>query len=81
MSVQAKFYVASVTSHANGSGQNCPGAMVVLHPVYGDNPENKAFWSATPSGKIDLNITNPEAAKQFVVGAEYYVNFTKVGDE
>lgn len=39
--------------------------------------ENRSFWEATPSGEITMTITNTEAALQFEVGADYYVDFTK----
>jgi hypothetical protein len=39
------------------------------------NPENKKFWEATPSGKIELNIVNPEAVKEFELLKSYYVDF------
>lgn len=40
------------------------------------NPENKKFWEATPSGKIELNVVNPAAVKEFELLKEYYVDFT-----
>jgi len=40
--------------------------------------ENSLFWNATPSGHIVLNISNPSAVEVFELGAEYYVDFTKV---
>lgn len=51
MSVRAKFTVESVTNHAGG------GNTVNLHPVHATCEENKAFWQATPSGKLEMNIT------------------------
>ena len=49
-----------------------------MQPVYSTDPqhENKAFWEATPSGSIELNINNPEAVKEYELGKEYYVDFT-----
>ena len=44
--------------------------------VYSNSPENRKFWNATPSGKIEINIVNPEAVKEFDLGKEYYVDFT-----
>jgi hypothetical protein len=51
-------------------------AKVILQPVAGTNEENKSFWKWTPSGKIELQVLNTEAADQFEVGKEYYVDFT-----
>jgi hypothetical protein len=50
---------------------------ISLHAVVGgDNPENDSFFKATPSGNIGLGVVNEEAASQFEVGKEYYVDFT-----
>jgi hypothetical protein len=49
---------------------------VILQPVAGTTEENKSFWKWTPSGKIELNVLNTDAADQFEVGKEYYVDFT-----
>lgn len=49
---------------------------VSLQPVLQGSEENRSFWNATPAGAISLTITNPDAAKQFVVGSDYYVDFT-----
>lgn len=69
--VRAKFRVNSLTQYENA-------VSVFLEPVYSDDPEseNKKFWDYTPSGKIELQTTNLEAAKQFEVAKEYYVDFT-----
>lgn len=52
-------------------------AKVVLQPVTGGSDENKQFWQYTPSGKIELLTVNADAAKQFEVGKEYYIDFTQ----
>jgi hypothetical protein len=44
--------------------------------VQGNNEENKKFFSATPSGKLEIGVMNPEAAKKFEVGISYYLDFT-----
>lgn len=75
MNVRAKFYVT--TLHPNHGGK---GGRVELVPVYSSDPghENKAFWDATPSGKIEMYINNPDAFQFFAerLGGEYYVDFT-----
>ncbi|HEX9711444.1 MAG TPA: hypothetical protein VGB52_02695 [Actinomycetota bacterium] len=54
------------------------GVMVDLHPVYSTDPEseNKAFWDSTPSGHLQLTISNKPAAEIFVEGQEYYLDIT-----
>ncbi|MGZ4849843.1 MAG: hypothetical protein ACXV2C_00525 [Candidatus Bathyarchaeia archaeon] len=41
-------------------------------------PEDQKFQKATPSGFIEMQVDNPEAAKQIVIGKHYYVDFTQV---
>lgn len=69
--VRAKFRVDEITQHVNGF-------VVKLHPVYSSDPEseNGKFYKYTPSGEIVLATINADAAKQFEVDAEYYVDFT-----
>lgn len=71
MSVRAKFKVQSITSYENSSE-------VKLIAVYGDgSPENKAFFTATPSASINLTVMKPEVAARFKVGSSFYVDFTE----
>jgi hypothetical protein len=50
---------------------------VRLSPVYGGvEGENAKFWSATPSGKIEMQVMNQPAAEMFKPGQSYYVDFT-----
>ncbi|MGF1989104.1 MAG: hypothetical protein RMY62_014695 [Nostoc sp. ZfuVER08] len=73
--IRAKF-----TCQQNTLDHETQTATVILHPVTANPPskENLAFWNATPAGKIELQITNPEASAQFSVGTVYYVDFTAV---
>ncbi|MHC5615126.1 MAG: hypothetical protein ACYTXA_30145 [Nostoc sp.] len=68
--MRAKFRVETVTNHAGG------GNSVNLIPVLSGSEENKSFWQATPSGKLDMYINNPNAAEFFKAGVEYYIDFT-----
>lgn len=57
----------------------CEMMSVEMFPVYsnGDpNHENTKFWQASPGGKLELNVINPEAGREFKVGREFYVDFT-----
>ncbi len=67
MSVRAKF---TVTTKSPGSP-----CSITMMPVVDGSQENKAFFAATPSGKIELSILNDLAASQLLVGEEYYVDF------
>lgn len=70
MPVRAKFKVHSKEELAGGM------TTITLFPVTGDSEENHTFWQYTPSGEIKLNCLNQLAADQFVVGQEYYIDFT-----
>lgn len=38
--------------------------------------ENTKFWTATPTGKLELGFVNLETANAFELGKEYYLDFT-----
>ena len=70
MTVRAKFKVTRLT-------QDMSSHKVEMEPVASGSDENKSFFKYTPSGSIVLSTVNPEAAKQFAIGAEFYVDFTE----
>lgn len=67
MNVRAKFRVTNKDEQAK---------TVRLEPVVGGSPENDEFFSATPSGLIQLNIVKAAAFSQFEPGKACYVDFT-----
>lgn len=42
-----------------------------MHAVYTGSEENKKFWDATPSGNLDMYVTNPQAKTLFEVGKDF----------
>lgn len=78
MSVRAKFKVDSI-ERSKHYGEGSEMQTIKMTPVYGNSEENKKFYAASPSGQIHLGTINPEAAKQFELGKEYYVDFTPAG--
>lgn len=68
--VRAKFIVDNISKSRFGFHS------IVLTPVSNGSEENKAFWAATPGGKIEFNCINDNAINQFEVGKEFYVDFT-----
>jgi hypothetical protein len=74
MSSRAKFYVQAKTQYGTQHGAGAGGS-VKLNPVYGDTPENKRFFASTPSGLIELSVSQ-EALDSFELGRIYYVDFT-----
>ena len=69
MPVRAKFRCDSITKTEHGTS-------IKLYPVTSGSDENEKFYKYTPAGSVELSTINAEAAKQFVPGAEYYVDFT-----
>lgn len=53
--------------------------LFAVTPANGATDENKAFFAATPAAKIEMTITNPDAAETFELGKEYYVDFSPAG--
>lgn len=76
MAVRAKFKVNEITEHAYGDKRM---KTIKLQPVYSqkDGSENKAFWEASPNGEIRLGTINMDAAAQFELNGEYYIDFTR----
>lgn len=48
--------------------------------VYSNEPnsENAAFWTATPSLKLEMTVSNPNAWPFLEVGKKYYLDFIEV---
>jgi hypothetical protein len=81
MSVQAKVRCIgnSASAYYNDNGADT-FRLVRFTPVYDPNPESPNFeWSqATPSGYIELGVSNPQAFGKFEVGGEYLLTFEPV---
>lgn len=89
MSVRAKFKVQKIERQSYTRSEKGPDGKdrmvkdelqtIVLQPVYSSDPEseNRAFWRSSPSGEIRLGTINLDAAAQFDLDGEYYVDFTK----
>ena len=80
MSVRAKFKVDSIE---RGLWDKKEMHTIKMTPVYANNDpehENTKFWRYSPCGSLHLGTINAEAASQFELGAEYYIDFTKAGE-
>lgn len=77
MTVKAKFFVASnaKVAQTNDTPQQAYDKinMVRLSPIYSDG--NIEWSKFTPSGSIELTITNPAAADFFVPGKIVSITF------
>lgn len=71
---RCKFRCSSVTKSLGYGGSPFIYA-AKFGVVYGDSPENKAFFVATPQGEISVSTVREDS---FVVGSDYYVDFTPV---
>jgi len=76
MAVRAKFKVNAITQKEHWDKTKGPLVSIHLAPVVSNSLENTAFYAATPCGEIKLDTLNAEAGNQFVLGGEYYVDFT-----
>jgi hypothetical protein len=75
MTVQAKVRCIGNSSPQWSAGQDM--RQVRFTPVYDANPDSPNFeWSkATPSGYMELTVSNPAAFDSFEVGKEYLLTF------
>lgn len=81
MTVTCKLRVVSKTevADADPSKHQAGSVEVTLRPV---NDETNRDWSKyTPTGEVKLSITNMDAANAFVVGGNYYAEFSRVPSE
>lgn len=70
--VRAKFVCESKTPD-----QHDPSSVAVrFNAVYGSGEANKEWSRWTPSGQLQMQISNPGAHEQFDVGKEYFLDFT-----
>ena len=76
--VTARFYVSEITHRGKASN-----ATVVLTPAYA-NGANAEWATATPSGKIELQVSNPAAIEAFdewrTGGRDLHITMTPVDE-
>ena len=81
MNVRAKFFVENIVhSDVPGTEQY---ANITMRPVfgsYGDGKVNETWSKHTPSGHLQITITNPAAIDAFEKGKAYYLDFTPAED-
>lgn len=71
--VRAKFECKAKAARPQEYG----GYNIVLQPVVGGSEENDSFFKLTPGGNVDLAVVSEEAAAEFEVGKQFYVDFTE----
>ena len=73
--IRGKFVLESVKTVS----WNQTGKELAFRAVSNDGtPENDRFHQYTPSGTITMFVDNPAALDEFVLGREFYVDFTLV---
>ena len=74
MSVQARFFVSTVTKTANGYSP-----VVLLPAIKGE--ANKEWAHYTPSGRMELNVSNESGAVEFFernIGKDVAITFDEL---
>ncbi|MBG0879408.1 hypothetical protein H0X90_21700 [Burkholderia sp. 9775_39] len=74
--VRAKFKVTRLSQREHWDKQKGSIHDIELEPVISGSAENERFYAATPTGRIALSTVNDDAASQFRLGAEVYVDFS-----
>jgi hypothetical protein len=70
--IRAKFKCHTVTRDSGGN------ETVTLHPVYGNaqSPDNIEWSKYTPTGKLEMTITQEGAQGKFIPNKDYFLDFT-----
>jgi hypothetical protein len=73
---RALFTVNDLLKRENAEGQTT-SIVVKMNPSY-ETGANKAFFEATPTGSLEMTITNPAAFDLFKSGKKFWLDFTPV---
>lgn len=76
MTVRAKFQRQSIQHHHTYKPEDVCVEIVLVAVWTGENGENIQWSKATPTGRISMTITNPQAVEQFELGKFYYADFS-----
>jgi hypothetical protein len=72
--VTAKFQVKSVNQVFWGTGAK---PHIIQLEAVTSGPGNESWSQYTPSGKMEMTVTNPAAAGFFTPGKTVFINFTE----
>jgi len=75
--MRAKMKVNSVEVHETGETLKMSPVCANSYPEDGSD-ENNTFARFTPSGSVELYVSNPDLAGKIRPGQEFFVDFTKV---
>jgi hypothetical protein len=79
--MRCKFYVNEVAQTAGGAGQPPSGEVLKMSAVYGTAGDNTDWSKWTPSGSLQLHVTNPDAVGCFKPGDIVYIDIAPVDAE
>jgi hypothetical protein len=71
---RALFVVNDLLERKDKDG-NTMGIVVKMNPSY-ENGVNKAFWEATPTGNLEMQINNPAVFDFFRPGSKFWIDFS-----
>jgi len=75
MAVRAKFRLQEITTYHWSPAVK----RVLLRPEYDPTiAEDQRFATATPTGEFWMQVNNPFAVEQLVLGKQYYIDITEV---
>lgn len=81
--MRAKFRVSGITQYKDADGNVTQETLRFdavckseSYPADGSD-ENNTFAKFTPSAHCEVSVLNPALLGQFVVGEQYYADFTK----
>lgn len=77
MNVKARFRCTEIKNLLTSSPTDVL-ATITMIPVYGDGKGNESWSKYTPSGKLEMNVTNPAAIAGFELGKTYELTFAPV---
>lgn len=81
MAVKARFHVSSIESFSSTYGGQVKLRLYAVAPQPDGSfeaPEDEKFWNATPTGTMEISVTNPAAAEQFQAGDRFDVTFERI---
>lgn len=75
--VRCKMVCTEKAERFNQWSQQPGKEAVAVKLTCANGPQNQTWSKFTPSGSIELQITNPAAYDQFKLGQAYFVDFTE----
>lgn len=79
MPTRCKFQVTASLPAYPSTDPDSPMKRIVFEPRYDHSlPEDQRFFKATPSGRLDIIVDNPEVIAALAIGVSVYLDITKI---